>query len=600
MAEKTNKGTGNGNAEWGRTTAAGETAVCSRAVTLRKPSLLLLVAFLSSPRLAAAAEPADADARRAAVPSDLARMILDDGRVPFMAPDEGHIRLEVRGEYQMRWQSQSSFFLTPTATTVGSQPGAIGDSLGQNGFLWQWLRVTPKLMVGKNLSIVAQADLGGLVAGDLTHDVSYDQTPRDTRDGFTNLQPRWLYLEWLTKIGLFRAGQMGNHWGMGIVANDGDHPSLFGDYRYGNISDSILFATKPAGESSPFVVAASGGFVFKDNFALLSRGDHAVEGILAAFYEKGPNQLGVYGVYRHQTRDRTSGSDLFPFTESIDAGVVDVAGHFAAPVVAPDMHAWVFGAAEAATILGATNEERTLSDALSGTKTTLRSYGGAAVLGVVFGATHTPRPDPRRAVDPSARPDLFGRFVGQVEVGYASGDADPYDGVERRFTFDPNHKVGLLLFDEVMRWQTARAASAARDPNLTNVNNPPPGVDLLPSNGGVFGAQYVNPTAIYRPLDTLDLKAGVVVAQTTADVVDPYRLVTSGSYVNFRGGNPQRHDLGVEVDAGAEWRIPVDHIMNVQVGAQGGVLAPGGALADAAGVTLRTPWIAIGRLGVQF
>ena len=41
----------------------------------------------------------------------------------------------------------------------------------------------------------------------------------------------------------------------------------------------------------------------------------------------------------------------------------------------------------------------------------------------------------------------YGDLVAQVELGYASGDADPYDGTQRRFVFDPNHKVGLLLFD---------------------------------------------------------------------------------------------------------------------------------------------------------
>src|SRR6202034_3422125 len=128
---------------------------------------------------------------------------------------------------------------------------------------------------------------------------------------------------------------------------------------------------------------------------------------------------------------------------------------------------------------------------------------------------------PRGAV---ARPDLYGRVVAQVEVGYASGDANPDDTTEKRFVFDPNHKVGLLLFDEIMRWQTARAANAAEDRKLSNALRPPPGTQLLPSNGGVFGAQYVYPTAIYRPRPWLDLKAGAVIAQTTADYVDPYRL----------------------------------------------------------------------------
>jgi len=216
-------------------------------------------------------------------------------------------------------------------------------------------------------------------------------------------------------------------------------------------------------------------------------------------------------------------------------------------------------------------------------------------VGVVFAG----KQDAGKSLHKGDRPDLFGTFVGDVEVGYATGDANPYGSTQKRFTFDPNHKVGLLLFDEIMRWETARAATAAQDPNLSNGSRPPPGTNLLPSNGGVFGAQYIYPTAIYRPRPWLDLKAGAVIAQTTADVTDPYRLAVQGSYLNYQGGNPQRHDLGVELDGGFETRIDAGEHLRFQLGAQAGVLFPGGALDNAMGATLSTPWVAIGRLGLQ-
>jgi hypothetical protein len=160
--------------------------------------------------------------------------------------------------------------------------------------------------------------------------------------------------------------------------------------------------------------------------------------------------------------------------------------------------------------------------------------------------------------------------------------------------------VGLLLFDEVMRFQTARAASAAQDPLLANATRPTPGTDLLASNGGVYGAEYVNPTVIVRPRRWLDLKGGMVIAQSTADVVDPYRLALSGKYVNYRGGDPKSHDLGVELDAGVEARFPLDYGMKITLGAQGGVLFPGAALANAAGDRMKVPWIVVGRVGFLF
>jgi hypothetical protein len=257
--------------------------------------------------------------------------------------------------------------------------------------------------------------------------------------------------------------------------------------------------------------------------------------------------------------------------------------------------AFVFAEAEATYLIGETNADRTPAATLSGTTTDIRSYGGAAVLGFVHRRT-TGGPDE----PPGAAPLSWGDLVLSFEVGYASGDANPYDGTDRRFTFDPNHRIGLIMFDEVLRFQTARAATAAGDPLFANSARGVPGIDQLPSNGGVFGAQYVNPTAVVRPRPWLDLKGGLVVAQATSDVVDPYRTAVTGSFVNYRGGAPKNKDLGIELDAGTEARIPLQYGLTAQVGAQGGVYVPGTALEDAAGVRMPVQWIAIGRLGVQF
>jgi hypothetical protein len=566
---------------------------------MRRNILLAALFALPLPVLSSAGRAAADD-----VPADLPRLVLDTGRVPLTPAEPGLVRFEIHGEEQLRLEGLRSFPLDPTATAVQAYKAAtggtlIGDSIGQNAFLTHWLRLSPTLQVTDKLTFYGQIDLTGMLLGDLAHDVSADRTPRDGYDGYENVQPRWLYLEWLTPVGLLRAGQQGAHWGMGIVANDGDHPSLFGDYRYGNIVEQVLFATKPLGEKSPFIIALAGNLVYRDNIAILVNGDQAWQGVLAAYYEEGPDMLGVYGVYRAQSHTLSSEPSYYPYSEQLNVGVVDVAGHFARPVALPGETAYVFGAFEAALQYGSTNEERTVYQPESGNQTTIQAYGGAASAGVVFAGREDVATQSAVARK-GERPDLWGRFVGQVEVGYASGDANPYDSTEKRFVFDPNHKVGLLLFDEIMRWQTARASTAAQDPSLTNANRPPPGSGLLPSNGGVYGAQYVYPTAVYRPRPWLDLKAGAVIAQTTADVVDPYRLAVQGSYLNYQGGNPQRHDLGVELDGGFETRIDAGPHLRLQLGAQGGVLFPGGALADSTGATLKTPWVAIGRLGLQF
>lgn len=567
--------------------------------------LALLPAFvlLFAPSIARAEDPTEPPA----VPEDLPRLVLDTGRIPKPKVDPNYLRFHLRGEVQLRGQVMRSFPLDVSATTIGTNPGAIADSLGQNAFVTTWIRLTPELTWRDKLRFVSQIDLlQGYVFGQTTHDVTADQFPRDNGgDAWTYVRLRWLYGEWRSPIGLFRLGQFGNHWGMGILANDGDRPPLFGDYRGGNIQEQILFATKPAGETSPFILAAGFSMVYQDSIARLTRGDIAFQGVLSGFYEKGLNQLGVFSVLRSQSTAKESGAAINSYDDDIVIGAIDVAGKFATPVPGNE-DTFLFGAAEGAVILGSTNVLRTQDQAATGSRTAIRSYGGAAAIGFVHRkscscgvskATGATGPTP---LGPPDAPNTFGSVVAQLEVGYASGDANPYDDVNRRFTFDPNHRIGLLLFDEVMRWQTARASTAAQDPLLTNGSRPPPGVNLLPSNGGVFGATYINPTFIYRPLPALDLKAGAVMAQATADVVDPYRLGTQGAYVNYRGGDPKRHDLGLELDLGVEGRIKLDNNLRLQLGAHGAILFPGGALADASGETMKTPWLVTGRVGLQF
>lgn len=529
---------------------------------------------------------------------EFSRLVLDTGRLASPKPDDEWIHLTLHGEAQLRGQLERSFPLDVTAGTKSVTPNAIEDSIGQNAFITSWVRITPRLLIKSSLAITAQLDiLQGFVFGQTAHGTWPDQYARDNGgDWATYVAPRWLYVDWRTPYGLFRIGQQPNHWGMGVLANDGDHPSVFGDYRGGQISERILFGTKPAGKDSPFTVAIAGDLVYRDWQARLSRGDVAWQGVLAGYWEKGYNQLGVFSTVRSQSTSKQSGADINSYSDTLSAGVVDVAGKFATPVPGnPAM--WLFGAAEVAAIFGSTNQLRSAAQAAQGVDTTVRSYGGAAQLGFVHRSSAASEPS---KTGKTGAPITWGDFVAQLEIGYASGDSDPYDQTEHRFTFDPNHRVGLVLFDEVMRWQTARASAAAQDPLLANGNRPAPGVNLLPSNGGVFGAQYIYPTMIARPIPNLDLKVGAVVAQTTADLVDPYRVATQGAYVNYRGGDTRRHDLGIELDGGLEWRVKLDRGLTLQLGAQAGILFPGGALADASGQTMKAPWLAASRVGLQF
>ena len=96
----------------------------------------------------------------------------------------------------------------------------------------------------------------------------------------------------------------------------------------------------------------------------------------------------------------------------------------------------------------------------------------------------------------------------ELEAGYASGDSNPFDDASTGFSFNRDFKVGLVLWDEVMLFQSQNGAARLADPNL--VGRPPNGVDLLPTEGAVTNALYLKPTVRWRPalLDGKVLVAG--------------------------------------------------------------------------------------------
>jgi hypothetical protein len=551
----------------------------------RLPAQLTAAMILAAAGPASAGEPGQSPSpdEPDALPADgfLDRFVLDAGRIPFQPPDPNGLKLDIHGEYQLRYTGQTTLALWPPLL----QPSVT--TLGQNQFLYHWLRVGARLDVFDKLAVVMQIDVPrGMIAGDTTQEV------QAARDSFSQAQwygvyPRYLYLEYTSPIGVFRLGQQGSHWGMGIVANDGDHASLFGDHRRGSLVERILYTTTPFGKGTPFFLALGGDLVFQDETADLLSGDRAFEVVGALGYRGKNAEIGAYGVGRYQYRNAQSVDPYTPFVESLTVGIADVTGKFNVPVGSLD--AFAYGEIEIAAIFGSTSYIRgawggPIDPTAPRTDELIRTYGGAATLGAV-------------KVSGTGK-ERFGRVMGEIELGYASGDANPIDGVTKRLTFDENHHVGLVLFDYVLRWKTARSATLAQDPAL--VARAAPGLEFLPSNGGVFGAQYVNPRFVVRPRRWLDIKGGVVVAQTTADLVDPYQFVALGNARNYDGGNPHAHDLGIELDAGTAVRFEVDPSATIQVGAEGGVLFPGGAFDDAAGNKLANQYVGTLQVGLQF
>ncbi|NUP08287.1 MAG: hypothetical protein HOW73_19730 [Polyangiaceae bacterium] len=526
----------------------------------------------------------------------LDRFILESARAPVIPLDEDILTFSLHGEYEARFRAMTDLPLEPpvrgaTPTEDGSPPGDPA-LLGQNAYLYHWLRLNGRIAFRDDIIGVGQIDIPrGMIVGQKTQYVSRSRDPLDTFNWY-DVHPRELYVEFRSPIGVFRVGQQTSHWGQGILANDGNHATMFGDYIRGAIVERLLYATTPMGKGTPLFVAVAGDFVFEDNTADVMgnspdqpTGDLAGQAIGVVAWREDWADIGIYGVYRHQQRELLSGVN--PYEESLDVGVIDVAGRIRGKVPGMDAFAYVQG--EGALIFGRTSYVRSsfvnqLEPTSELEDESILTFGASTTFGVV----HTRKNEK----------EAWGDIVGEIEWGYASGDADPLDGETHRFTFDTNHNVGLVLFDHVMQWKTARAATIAQDDRI--VARASPGLQLLPSNGGVFAATYLNPRVLFRPIRMLDIKLGLLWAQATADVVDPYHVGALGQYRNYDGGDPSRRDLGVEIDAGADIRIPLERTVALEIGAEGGVLFPGHAFDNEAGQELPEQMLMNTKLGLQF
>lgn len=509
----------------------------------------------------------------------------------------GTLRIALPGEWQVRLATLSDI---PLATA----PGTTGPStLGQHWYLEQWFRFRPEVSVGDRIRIVSQIDVArGIPFGESTRQVELSRDARNTLLSPFPYGPfdlRWLYLEGSTPIGIVRIGQQGSHWGLGIVANDGNHPPVFGDYRLGDIVERIALATRPFGRNTDLVLAIAGDLVYRDRITRLLEfqvpidrggdtanvprrtlgGDRALQFVFSTFYQHHDcrtdcerKRVGVYAVYRDQVN--RVGLDFTRNGDFLRVWVVDLFARWEWPT--PDGRARVFASAELAGIVGTT----TLTRNVVFQQQNVVQFGGAFQLGV--------------------ERDAHFRIV--FEGGYASGDSNPVDDTQRRFTFNPDHRVGLILFPELLAWQTARSASISVDDRL--LGRPTPGAELFPSSGGVTNAAYIYPTAVVNLTRHLDVRAGMVAAVSTSDWVDPTQVFLYGNARNYRGGDAKARDLGVELDAAMMGTLPLGAGITLTGGVQGGVLFPGRAFdtndPDPSRRSLGPLGLAVARAGLLF
>ncbi len=449
------------------------------------------------------------------------------------------------GELRMRAQGLSTIPLEPTFDTAE-------DDLDQTFYANLWIRTRLEIALLPYARVIGEVDaFRGLFFGDLAIGVEPAAFSRTEPIPYPGLVPRKLYATVRVPFGLFSVGLGTLDWGLGIAKNDGAHEPPFGDYDFGDRVLRLSYSVRPWGDTHPFVLSIAGHLVYDDIAARLDDGDEAYEAMLALAYEKEGRTLASYGILRSQRDDDGDEIDLVEWNAFARWDVAEPG----------DSGSRLSIAAESVLQVGQQRTERTLD---------VRTFMFAAQL-----ARSTAR---TRAV---------------LEVGYASGDGAQSDRYSRRATFDPDHQVGLLLFPELYAWSSARGAR-----NLELAGLPYDAREV--SHGAVSGAAYLFPHVTIAAYDWLEARFGAVWAIASSDVVDAYATQARGSRRSFRGGNPGNRDLGLELDALVETKVPLNELARLRMGVEGAIAFPGRAFDDATALGVSTIGTVRARLGVDF
>lgn len=377
--------------------------------------------------------------------------------------------------------------------------------------------------------------------------------PRGRSD--TGLVGQRLSQVYLAAAGDHLAVQLGlvrSRWGLGLVSNAGDDArvhtaeSPFGVSYQGDHVVRLGLQAHLLGHGlsrPPLSVSLAFDAVVDDDTARWQDGDRAYQVVAAVQGQLDWLSLGLYAAFR--TQDHHEGG-------TTEVSVIDVTGRLR---LAHEDGLEAFIEAEVATIRGRTSLTQSALDA---------GAFDVAQLGALA----------RFAIE-------TGPFLGVLEVGAASADDNPFDDDQHAFAMDRDHRVGLVLFRELMMANAAVTAANVADPDYRGV--PPRGYERLASVGAVRGATYVNPRASFRLSDDLHLYTGFLYAASDGAYVDAFWSgMAGGAPRGPRNGRPAT-ELGVEVDVGVSWRLPSPPTHAWRLKLEGAWCRPGDVFDDASG-----------------
>jgi len=313
-------------------------------------------------------------------------------------------------------------------------------------------------------------------------------------------------------VGLL-AGMVTSHWGLGLVSNDGAHEHEFGRADYGDRVVRTAIFTKIADVR----LSLAGDYVFEDDIGGLHDNYHAYQALTSALYApQDDQQLGVLGVYRHQT-DIITDRVLHGFFLDAFGTTTQTIGDIS-----------ILAAAEVAYLNG-------FSDRI----TNRANPEGLAVssLGSAF------------------QTKIQHRSLGELGLrgGYASGDADPSDSQYNSFTFDRDHNAGALLFDVHQAARELAEYNLVTDPKYAG--DPPDGVDSMITEGAIRETLFIQPHLSYNITEQIKLRLGSVLAWSTVPIRSGFISYRNGGVpLNYLGEETEGNMLGTEIN----WRVHAD------------------------------------------
>ncbi|MEE2750318.1 MAG: hypothetical protein VX519_02725 [Myxococcota bacterium] len=419
------------------------------------------------------------------------------------------------GESRTLLSGLSDYPVDAEGTTVG-QPFSVHQRI-RTGAAYTW----------KQLKFSTEWDvLTGQIAGDTwAIDTTEDERRRDALNALSlqGISPRSASVQGVSPLGQWEAGLVNSQFGMGMVANDGTEDPLFGRADFGDRVIRLRNTTQPFdgdGVLMPVYLTAAVDRVFADDMARMSAGQVAWQGILSAMYAVDEFSTGTYMVYRNQ-REPVEEGELDRITH---ATLLD--GYVSIPL-AIGSEGWRLKLeTELAGIVGNTNRATTVT---SPDRVRINSGGAAGRLQLEPPGEHT-------------RLHLRG--------GFASGDADPDDGLSTTFTMDRDFDAGMVLFKEVLGSVDAATHALLSDPDHSG--SPPDGVDTLLGEGAIRSALYAQPAIEFEPLKMVELRAGAVLAWSTSPVRQAF-------YSHRAGGVPYNHHNqpagGYELGKELNWAV---------------------------------------------